>query len=138
KIRGNEGEVLTRNPVSLRRVAVTTVRECPLPHSARDHDDIAADLFPKVFLKDTSIVDLHAFDHIFPPSRLQVCSMANRPRGRSASSGSRLPIFPSLTTRRSAQLARYGNALPPALSPHRVFIWRRGWPGGNRLKPDAG
>src|SRR5688572_17746879 len=63
EIRRNKSEVFARDTVSLRRVAVAAVRKCPLPHAARDHDNVAADLFPQVLLKDASIVDLDALDH---------------------------------------------------------------------------
>src|SRR5918995_3937710 len=63
EIRRNEGEILARNPVSLRRIAVTTVGKSLLTHAARDHDNVAADLFTQVLLKDASVVNLDALDH---------------------------------------------------------------------------
>src|SRR5215470_12847300 len=79
QIGGYEGEIFARNAVSLRSIAVTAVGKRGLPHSARNHDDVAADLLRQIFLKDASIVNFYAFDHIFPP-RLKVYSIANQPR----------------------------------------------------------
>src|SRR6266511_345139 len=63
EIRGNKSEILAGDAVSFRRIAVPPVGKCFLAHTASDHDNVAADLFTEVLLKDASIVNLYAFDH---------------------------------------------------------------------------
>ena len=63
----DEREVLARDPVALRGVAVAAVRERDPAHAAGDHHDVAADVLPEILLEDPAVLNLYAFDHVACP-----------------------------------------------------------------------
>ena len=63
EVGGDEREVFTGDPVALRGIAVAAVRKGDLAHPTGDHHDVAADVLPKILLKDAPVVHLYAFDH---------------------------------------------------------------------------
>src|SRR5947209_2084639 len=65
----DERKVLAWNAIALGRIAVTPVGKTDASHAAGDDDDIAADLFAEILLKNTAIVDFNAFDQLVPPTR---------------------------------------------------------------------
>src|SRR5579875_56275 len=62
EVGGDEREVLTGDAVALGGVAVATVGEPGLAHAAGDQDDVAADIFGQVLLKDAAVLDLDPLD----------------------------------------------------------------------------
>src|SRR5439155_27006922 len=53
--------------IALGRIAVASVREADPSHTAGNDDDITANLFSEILLKNSAIVDFNAFDQWMPP-----------------------------------------------------------------------
>ena len=73
KVVGHECEILARNAVALRSIAVTPVRKTDASHPMCDEDDVATDFFAKILLKDAAIVDFNSLDQSFPPAVVRAC-----------------------------------------------------------------
>ena len=68
QIVGNEREILARDTIALRRIAITPIREADPSHPAGNDDDITADFLTEILLKNSAIVDFNAFNQWIPPT----------------------------------------------------------------------
>src|SRR5439155_13304012 len=63
----NESKIFARDTIALGRIAVASVREADPSHTAGNDDDITANFFSEILLKNSAIVDFNAFDQWIPP-----------------------------------------------------------------------
>ena len=68
QIVSDERKILARNPVPLRRVAISPIGHADPAHLRSDDDNVAANFLRQIFLKNPAIIYFYCFDHGAPLS----------------------------------------------------------------------